>query len=165
MTDFDLNKYVGLWYELGHYPSWYQPNDSYNTTAEYSLNDDGSIAVHNSTIVNGKLFESYGKAIVMGVGLLRVDFSFNEVSKLTRSGEFASYQAGIPSNIPNYIIDQYWMGDDGSYIYAVVSDEQKKSLYLLSRTPSPPREHYDMLISYVTANYDRKLWAATPHYQ
>lgn len=163
-TPFELERYLGLWYELGHYPSWYQPNDSYNTTAEYTLNSDGSVKVHNSTIINGQAFDSYGRAETMGDKSFRVEFPRPEVSKLVNSGSFDNYTPGLPANIPNYVIDQYWVDQEGNYCYAVVSDAQKKTLYLLSRTPHPSRREYDMLISYITSNYDRKTWVATPHY-
>lgn len=161
---FDLAKYLGTWYELGHYPSWYQPNDTYNTTAEYSLNYDGSVVVHNSTFINGQSFDSYGTAVQVGEKSYRVEFSPPEVNSLLASGKFLTYVQGIPGDTPNYVIEQCWIDETGGYYYAIVSDPEKKNLYLLSRSPHPPRTDYDMLISYITSNYDRKLWVATPHY-
>ncbi len=164
-THFDVSKYLGLWYELGHYPAWYQPNDSYNTTAIYDLDNSGKITVHNSTLINGKVYESSGYAEPLADRVFRVEFSVPEVNKLTESGEFGSYTPGLPQGVPNYVIDKYWIDNNGNYCYAVVSDPQKKTLYLLSRTPHPSKPHYDMLISYITQNYDRTRWVATPHYQ
>lgn len=50
MHSFDINKYFGVWYELIHYPSWFQRNDNYNTMATYTLDHDTQIIlVKNST--------------------------------------------------------------------------------------------------------------------
>ena len=53
VNNFDASKYVGLWYE--QYRDKQTPFQSGEcTTAEYSLNDDGSIKVVNSEIQPGK---------------------------------------------------------------------------------------------------------------
>jgi apolipoprotein D and lipocalin family protein len=167
-TSFNLQKYLGLWYELGHYPGWYQPNDSYNTTALYTLALDQSMTIHNSTTINGKEYDSVGSARVMpqfGERFFRVDFPLPEVAKLTASGNFLPYAAGIPAQQPNYVIERYWVDEHETYCYAVVTDPGHTTLYLLSRTPAPSKADYDILISYITEHYDRERWVATPHYQ
>ncbi len=39
----DLQKYAGTWYEIAKIPNSFQDQCVGNTTATYSLNDDGSI--------------------------------------------------------------------------------------------------------------------------
>ena len=46
VNDFDVNKYAGKWYEIARFDFKYEKNMS-NVTAEYTLNDDGSIQVVN----------------------------------------------------------------------------------------------------------------------
>ena len=46
----DLNKYKGLWYEVAKIPNWFQKKCLKNTTAEYSIRNDGKIKVVNSCI-------------------------------------------------------------------------------------------------------------------
>jgi len=40
----DLNRYLGMWYEIASYPSWFQKGCT-ASTAEYSLLSDGKIQV------------------------------------------------------------------------------------------------------------------------
>jgi hypothetical protein len=40
----DLNRYLGMWYEIASYPSWFQKGCT-GSTAEYSLLSDGKIQV------------------------------------------------------------------------------------------------------------------------
>lgn len=162
---FDIQKYMGRWYELLHYPSWFQRNDNYNTTAEYQLNPDGTVSVHNSTIANGECFDSYGTAHQMGLYSFRVDFPIPETVKLLNSGQFNSPESSIfKSNEPNYVIDRLWLNMYGEYIFAVVTDPSKQSLYVLSRYPNPSRVAYDQIISYVISTYDRDRLVQTPHF-
>src|SRR5579871_427909 len=92
---FDINKYLGKWYELAHYPSWFQRNDNYNTTAIYSLTGENTIKVTNSTIAEGNKIESIGVAHYLGGMNLRVDFPNSEVNKLLQSHEFNSQSINI----------------------------------------------------------------------
>ena len=46
IQDFDQEKYLGNWYEIARMDFVFQKNLS-NTTAEYSLNEDGTIKVVN----------------------------------------------------------------------------------------------------------------------
>lgn len=162
---FDINKYLGVWYELMHYPSWFQRNDNYNTTAEYSLNSDGSITVHNATISNGKTFDSYGTAKMLSAGVLRVDFSMENKTHLTESSEFVrDHNIDSQAPFPNYIVDMIWKDDEGKYVYAVVTDAKKNSLYVLSRTPRPLLNIYSEIMTYIISKYDRDKLVQTPHY-
>ncbi|CAH6419895.1 Hypothetical protein HVR_LOCUS971 [uncultured virus] len=111
MTALDLNNYLGTWYELMHYPSWFQRNDNYNTTAEYTLenvNGQKVIRVHNSTITQGKRFDSIGIGRYLGGYNFRVDFPMGEVAKLQQSGEFKGYRSDTNNNIPNYVVEKLW---------------------------------------------------------
>lgn len=168
MSDFQLKKYLGLWHELIHYPSWFQRNDNYNTTAEYTLNKDGTILVHNSTISNGKVVESFGKARSLGGLNFRVDFPMPEVAKLQASGQFIK---GPPTgtqfsnpNFANYVIEKIWANKRGDYLFAVVTDEKRESLYVLSRYKNPPLCIYNKIMKYIIDNFDRDRLVQTPHF-
>lgn len=168
MEVFELNKYLGTWYELLHYPSWFQRNDNYNTTATYTLeyiNGQNLIKVHNSTITQGKYFESVGYGKYLGGYSLRVDFSPEEVTKLYQSGEFNKYQnATISVGHPNYVIDKLWYNTYGEYVFAVVTDPERKSLYVLSRYKHPSLIAYNEIMEYVVTNYERDKLVQTPHF-
>lgn len=161
---FDIHKYMGKWYELAHYPSWFQRNDNYNTTAEYFIKED-SIVVVNSTITNGKVVKSVGHARQLDDFELRVDFEIPEVNNLKQSGEFNMNNVGInmDPNYANYVIDHIFI-KDGKYYFAVVTDADKKSFYLLSRCPRPILSDYNEVMQYVVKNFNRDLLVQTPHY-
>ena len=42
----DLQRYAGTWYEIARLPQWFQ-RGCYDSTATYSLNDDGTVKVIN----------------------------------------------------------------------------------------------------------------------
>jgi len=170
ISNFDITKYMGTWYELIHYPSWFQRNDNYNTTAEYSLNCDGSVKVHNKTMANGCQFESCGTACPMECLAFRVDFPTDEINKLIEGNQFAApselekFKYMCNTNVPNYVIDRIWTNKYGEYIYAVVTDQYKQSLYLLSRVKNPPLNVYNDIMNYITCNFDRDRLVQTPHF-
>lgn len=162
---FDINKYMGTWYELVHYPSWFQRNDNYNTKAVYRLNNDGTVTVINSTISQGKLYESCGTARQLDTKNFRVDFPISEINKLMLSQQFKPYQPSLTSTLgPNYVIDRLWINDDGDYVFAVITDPLHQSLYLLSRTQNPSLNTYNEIMTYITTTYDRDRLVQTPHY-
>lgn len=167
MSQFNPSKYLGKWYELAHYPSWFQDNDNYNTTATYTL-DDGKISVLNSTYSAGRLIESLGTAHYVGDMSFNVNFSTDEVNKLIAQNQnIESYVAGGYNSIdyPNYVIDKLWTNKTGDYMYSIVTDPSKKTFYLLSRTPNPTHREYSIIMNYVATNFDRKQLVQTPHYK
>lgn len=171
---FDIRKYLGTWYELAHYPSWFLRNDYYNTTAKYSLNRNGTIKVVNSTISQGMPIQVVGTAQYLGGNNLRVDFPIPEVANLAASQQFNVPNMNYPGTAagwtnnqlqPNYVIDRVWLNSRGDYIFAVVTDPTKNSFYLLSRSSHPSLGAYNELMTYVVANYDRDRLVQTPHYK
>ncbi|GGE29938.1 lipoprotein [Sphingobacterium cellulitidis] len=78
IENFDLSRYLGKWYEIARLDFIWE-KDLKNVTADYSLNDDGSILVKNQGVnVNtGKAKTSIGKAKYAGdvnEGKLKVSF-------------------------------------------------------------------------------------------
>ena len=164
--NFDINKYLGTWYELMHYPSFFQRNDNYNTKAEYMLMPDKTIKVHNSTISNGKPFDSFGIAHQLCGRNLRVDFSQEEINNLTKSKEFMPPQNFnfLDKSQANYVIDNIIVNEKDCYMYSIVTDPTKQTLYVLSRTPNPPLCEYNMIMQYVINKFDRDRLVQTPHF-
>lgn len=64
---FDLEKYLGKWYEIARIDFLFERNLSH-TSAHYSLNDDGTVKVVNRgfNYKSGKNVESVGKAKFVG---------------------------------------------------------------------------------------------------
>lgn len=116
----DLNKYVGLWYEIAKIPNRFQKHCKRGTTAQYRLLDNGKIEVINSCIE-----ENGEKDLAEGVARV-VDASSN--AKLEVS--FVSI-LGI-----NLFWGDYWIiGLDSGYEYAVIGTPTKKYGWILSRKP------------------------------
>ncbi len=110
----DLQRYLGKWYEIARYDHRFE-RDMQNCTALYTMNDDGTIRVTNSGIVDGKRKESIGKAKTTGTpGLLRVSFF----------GPFYS----------DYRV--LMLSED--YSYALIGSASEKYLWILARTPVLP---------------------------
>lgn len=141
----DLKRYAGTWYEIARFP-FKQQNGCYNTTATYSLNDDGTIKVVNRCRKGG--FEA------------------------PESTAFAS--AKVVDNVSNAKLKvkffvlapwaDYWIVRLGAgYEYAVVSQPDRKYLWILSRTPHLSPALYDEIVKSLEAdNYKVQLLEKTP---
>lgn len=114
VEEFDLDRYLGKWYEIARYDHGFE-RDMHYCTAEYVKNDDGTISVINRGIKNGEPKEITGKAKPTTTpGLLRVSFW----------GPFYS-DYRVLMLAPDY---SYALVGSGSYGY----------LWILSRTPVLP---------------------------
>lgn len=119
VTNFELNRYLGKWYEIARLDFKFEEGLD-NTTAEYSLNKNGTVKVDNKgrRTETGEREQAIGKAKFAGdtdVGMLKVSF-------------FGPFYSGY-----NVI-----MLDD--YQHTLVAGANLKYLWILSRTPSIPDE-------------------------
>ena len=137
VVDFvDLNRYLGKWYEIASYPTWFQRGCT-ASTAEYALLPDGKIEVINrcrSDRTDGPVKESKGKAEV-------VDPNTNAKLKVWFFWPFKG---------------NYWIIDlDDTYQWAVVGEPKRKYLWILSRTPTMEESLYQEIVSRLPAKgYD-----------
>jgi len=123
----ELEKYLGKWYEIAHLPARFQ-KDCTDTTATYTLSEDGSISVLNECRRNGKVKQAKGKAKV-------VDKNSGAKLKVTFFWPFYG---------------DYWIIDLGKdYDYAVVGTPNRKYLWILSRTPQMEDVLFSQLIESV----------------
>ena len=123
VTPFDSGRYLGKWYEIARIDFKFE-KDLNNTTAEYSLNDNGTIKVVNGgfNTVKSKWDQAIGKAKFVGadnVAMLKVSF-------------FGPFYAGY--NV---------IAIDPDYKYALVGGSKYKYLWILSREKSIPDEVKD----------------------
>lgn len=160
VTDkFDLERYLGLWYELAHYPNWFERPGSHDTTAQYLRLSTDTLRVINATYTaDGQRYESKGKAVVQGERTLRVDFSIDQQRALGQPGPNGTTSIGI-----NYVVERLWEDERGTYQMVVVSTPDGTGLWLLSRSPHPPRKWLDTLMQYVSEHYDTELLIHTEH--
>lgn len=116
VTGFDLQRYLGNWYEIARLDHSFERGMS-QVSADYSLNDDGSVKVVNRGYLADKneWKEAIGKAKFVGaedVGHLKVSF-------------FGPFYGG-------YVI---YALDHQGYQYAFVTSYNRDYLWLLARTP------------------------------
>ena len=120
VKNFDAEKYLGKWYEIARLDFRFERNQN-NTTAYYSLNDDGSIKVENRgyDYEHNKWKEAIGKARFIGEpGEAKLKVTF-----------FGPFYAGY--NV---------IAIDDEYRYALVAGKNLKYLWLLSREKNIPNE-------------------------
>lgn len=127
----DLDRYVGLWFEIARYPNWFERKCDRDVTAEYSIKENGKIRVVNACITRtGKIERSEGTAKV-------VDASTNAKLKVTFFWPFYG---------------KYWIIDLGDeYEYAVVGEPSRQYLWILSRTPVMQDLVYENILHQLTA--------------
>lgn len=128
----DLNRYVGLWYQVAGYP--FPPSrDLVGITAEYTLLEDGTVQVLNRGFVGD--FDGE-EDVIEGIARV-VDTETNARLAVT----FPSVAGGLFSG-------QYWIIalDDENYSYAVVSDALRLTLFILSRTPELDPAVYEAIL-------------------
>lgn len=117
---FDKDKYLGKWYEIARIDFRFERNLN-NTTANYSVNDDGTIKVDNRgfNYVKNEWDQAIGKAKFAedeNIGMLKVSF-------------FGPFYAGY--NV---------IAIDNEYKYALVGGDKFKYLWILSRDTTIPEE-------------------------
>ena len=111
VTDFDLNRFLGSWYEIARFDHKFERGME-QTKALYILRNDRKVDVLNTGMKNGKHSEAKGVAKLTDTpALLRVSFW----------GPFYS--------------DYRVLLLDKDYQYALIGSSSDKYLWILSRTP------------------------------
>ena len=116
VSGFDLNRYLGTWYEIARLDHRFERGLS-AVTANYSLRDDGGVHVVNRGLKDksGEWDEAIGKAYFVGasdIGQLKVSF-------------FGPFYGG-------YNIIEL---DKSGYQYSLVAGPDRDYLWILRRTP------------------------------
>ena len=91
IEDFEIEKYMGKWYEKARTPNPFQKTESKNTTAEYTLLQDGSVQIKNSSIFQKKKREIIGSGNFYNkknVGDLSITFGQNFFTKWLMKGRY-----------------------------------------------------------------------------
>ena len=116
----DLKQYIGLWYEIAKIPNPFQKKCVRNTTAEYTLLENGKIRVVNRCMRdNGRIITARGIAKI-------ADTRTNAKLKVSFVNLF-----GL-----RLFWGDYWIiGLDRDYDWAIVGDPRRKYGWILSRTP------------------------------
>jgi apolipoprotein D and lipocalin family protein len=125
----DLERYAGLWYQVGRYPNSFQRGTCAVSTAEYTLDEDGKILVLNrcwEDFYGGKYTQQ-----VRAVGRPADDSG----SRLLVTF-FKLFTA-------NYLVVEL---DQENYQWAAVTTPNRGNLWILSRTPALEEASYQRII-------------------
>lgn len=128
VSDVDIQRYAGLWYEIASYPAPFQKGCT-ATTAEYTVMDDGTVRVLNRCNdgdLDGPVRSIEGQARV-------VDMDTNAKLKVSFFWPFEG---------------DYWIIDlDENYEWAVIGEPRRQFLWILSRTPQMDPAVFDGIVS------------------
>lgn len=149
VPEVDLQRYLGLWYEIAKIPNRFQKQCARGTTATYSLREDGRISVLNSCLkANGERDEADGIArIVPGTGNAQLEVSF----------------VSILGWRPFW--GDYWViGLDEGYGWAIIGTPDRKYGWVLARTPELDDTTMTGIISILERNgYEWNSFERSPH--
>ena len=128
VTNFELNRYLGTWYEIARLDHRFERGLS-RVTANYSMRDDGGVSVVNRgyQLSSEEWEEATGKAYFVGapdIGQLKVSF-------------FGPFYGGY--NIMEL--------DKDDYQYALVAGPDRSYLWILARSPKLDQETLDALVN------------------
>ena len=117
VDDFELDRYLGKWYEIARLDHPFERGLS-RVTAEYSMRDDGGVRVVNRgfSVDKGEWDEAEGKAFF-------VESSDQAYLKVSFFGPFYG----------SYVVFEL---DKENYQYAFISGPNTSYLWLLARTPT-----------------------------
>jgi len=134
VTGFELDRYLGTWYEIARLDHTFERGLE-NVTANYTLNDDGSVRVLNRgyDVDKGDWDTAVGRARFQGdPGTASLEVSF-----------FGPFYAGY------HVIDLDPEAQD--YGHALVVSSTRGFLWILARQPELDAATYDRLVAKAAA--------------
>jgi apolipoprotein D and lipocalin family protein len=144
VSDLDLHKFQGVWYEIAHNP-WFPENNCFSMIAHYKLIDDKKIEVTNICRKNG---------------------FYGEISKVI--GEAWLVNPKIKSKWEVQFIWpfklNYWVIDlEETYRYTVIGEPNKKNIWILNREPTMGKDLFTKIIEKIKLKgYDLSKLILTP---
>ncbi|KAL8152473.1 hypothetical protein V2J09_010233 [Rumex salicifolius] len=146
----DVERYMGRWYEIASFPSFFQPRNGENTRATYTLNPDGTVHVLNETFSDGKRDAIEGTAYKANPN--------SDEAKLKVKFYVPPFLPLIP------VTGNYWiLYLDEDYQYALIGEPTRKYLWILCRQTQLDEEAYNQLVDRAVAEgYDVSKLRKTP---
>ena len=120
----ELDKYLGLWYEVARKPMYFQNKCDRDVSATYTLNENGNIGVDNRCYTkDGQLNQSIGEAFIKNA-------PFNTKLKVSFLPESVRW---LPVGRGDYWI----LKIDDAYQTVLVGEPRRRYLWVLSRSAQP----------------------------
>lgn len=130
----DVPRYMGTWFEIAKFPNWFQRKCAGDTSADYRLNEDGSVQVTNRC-------KGEGGEIIEAIGSAR------QVGPASSPKLQVRFAPGWLSFLP-FVWGDYWVIDlDPSYRLVAISEPKREYLWILARTPRVDAEDYKKLLA------------------
>lgn len=134
----DVPRYLGTWYEVARFPNRFQRQCVADTSANYTLRDDGTLQVRNRCrLADGTMDEALGQARQVGgreSPTLKVRFA-------------PEWLTWLP-----FVWGDYWIVDlDADYSLVAITDPRRAYAWVLSRTPQVEPARYEALMQRLKA--------------
>ncbi|WP_166167120.1 lipocalin family protein [Acinetobacter sp. SA01] len=138
----ELDKYLGVWYEVARKPLYFQNKCDRDVTATYTLNENGNVVVDNRCYTKeGKLTQSIGEAFIENA-------PFNSKLKVSFLPEAIRW---LPFGRGDYWVLKL----DENYQTVLVGEPRRKYMWVLSRTPQPDQAVVNEYLEYAKSlGYD-----------
>lgn len=138
----ELDKYLGVWYEVARKPLYFQNKCDRDVTATYTLNENGNVAVDNRCYSkDGSLNQSIGEAFVQNA-------PFNSKLKV-------SFLPDAIRWLPVGRGDYWVLKIDDDYQTVLVGEPRRKYMWVLSRSPQPDQAVVNEYLEYAkSVGYD-----------
>ena len=124
VVNFNLQKYVGVWYQIAHIPNRFQAMCVSDTKARYEITSSERIKVVNSC-------RDEESNLHQAVGVARLNAKYGNPARL--EVRFApSWTSFLP-----FVWGDYWVLDiDEGYYSVLVGSPDRRYLWLLAREPT-----------------------------
>ena len=138
----ELDKYLGVWYEVVRKPLYFQNKCDRDVTATYTLNENGNVVVDNRCYTKeGKLTQSIGEAFIQNA-------PFNSKLKVSFLPEAIRW---LPFGRGDYWVLKL----DENYQTVLVGEPRRKYMWVLSRSQQPDQAVVNEYLEYAKSlGYD-----------
>lgn len=132
VSQVDLNRYLGTWYEVARFPMYFQRKCASDVSATYGLQGNGNVSVLNQCRkADGEIMASKGEANAVDRSNSKLKVSF-----LPKGLRWIPLTKG-----------DYWILKlDDNYQTALVGAPNRKYLWILSRTPILDEQTYQQYV-------------------
>jgi apolipoprotein D and lipocalin family protein len=151
VNDYNLDQYIGHWYQIADYLQFYELTCHNCTQATYNINSDGTVQVWN---VCSNSAQTTTQSIL----------GYAYAPDPSEPAKLSVVFFGVEPKTTNYWICYLGpVNSDGLYSYAVVSNYAEEALYILNREASMTQDQLDDVMNFLKENNfntDKLRWTS-----
>lgn len=138
----ELDKYLGIWYEIARKPVMWKNKCTHDVTVIYTLNENGHLNIESRCYgKNGRLYKTEGEAFIQNE-------PYNSKLKLSFLPEAVRW---LPVGRGDYWI----LKVDPKYGVVLIGEPKRKFLWILARDPHLKSPHIQQYLHYAKSlGYD-----------